>query len=199
MSTTQNPTVLASGNKGKLKELQLALSGTGLILKPQSEYAVPEAEEDGLTFIENALKKARNAAQHTGYAALADDSGLVVPALGGAPGIHSARYAEGGDAANNAKLLEEMSKLPGADRSAWFVCVLVLVSSPTDPSPLIAEGYWHGSIATDPRGSEGFGYDPLFCIDETGRTAASLTASEKQELSHRGKAVHKLRQQLGYQ
>ena len=198
MSTAQQPTVLASGNIGKLKELQLALSGTGLILKPQSEYGVPEAEEDGLTFIENALKKARNAARHTGYAALADDSGLVVPALGGAPGIHSARYAGGGDAANNAKLLKEMSTLAGTDRRGWFVCVLALVSSPNDPSPLIAEGYWHGSIATDPSGTQGFGYDPLFCLDETGRTAASLTAKETQELSHRGKAVQKLREQLGY-
>ena len=191
-------TVLASGNVGKLKELQLALSDTGLELHPQSKYRVPEAEEDGLSFVENALKKARNAAAHTGLPALADDSGLVVPALGGAPGIHSARYAEGGDSANNEKLLQAMRHCHGEERRAWFVCVLVLVRAATDPCPLIAEGYWHGRIAETPSGDGGFGYDPLFAVDGTDRTAATLSAAEKQRLSHRGQAVDELRQRLGY-
>ena len=191
-------TVLASGNVGKLKELQLALSETGLELHPQSQYQVPEAEEDGLSFVENALKKARNAAAHTGLPALADDSGLVVPALGGAPGIYSARYAQGGDSANNEKLLMEMRHRHGQERRAWFVCVLVLVRGATDPCPLIAEGYWYGHIAETSRGTGGFGYDPLFVIDDIGRTAATLSAAEKQALSHRGQAVAELRQRLGY-
>lgn len=191
-------TILASGNAGKLRELQLALGDTGLTLHSQDKYEVPEALEDGLTFVENALKKARNAAQHTGFTALADDSGLVVPALDGAPGIYSARYADGGDAANNIKLLEQMSGFEGEERKAWYVCVLILLRGPKDPSPLIAEGYWHGHIAAKPSGNSGFGYDPLFAVDASGRTAASLSAVEKQHLSHRGQAVAKLRQQLGY-
>ena len=193
---SSNITLLASGNPGKLKELQAALSDTGLVLQPQSDFAVPEADEDGLTFIENALKKARNAALHTGLPALADDSGLVVPVLGGAPGIHSARFSGQGDAQNNIKLLREMQRFEGNDRKAWFVCVLVRVTSADDPTPVIAEGYWHGHIATVPSGASGFGYDPLFQIDASGKTAAELSPAEKQALSHRGQAVRTLRHKL---
>lgn len=193
---SNNITVLASGNLGKLKELEVAMSDTGLQLQPQSDFAVPEAEEDGLTFVENALKKARNAALHTGLPALADDSGLVVPALGGAPGIHSARFSGHGDGQNNEKLLQEMLPFDGQDRRAWFVCVLVRITSANDPSPIIAEGYWHGHIAKLPSGTSGFGYDPLFQVDESGRTAAELSRAEKQALSHRGQAVRILRHKL---
>lgn len=196
MTGSNNITVLASGNLGKLKELEVAMSDTGLQLQPQSDFAVPEAEEDGLTFVENALKKARNAALHTGLPALADDSGLVVPALGGAPGIHSARFSGHGDGQNNEKLLQEMLPFDGQDRRAWFVCVLVRITSANDPSPIIAEGYWHGHIAKLPSGTSGFGYDPLFQVDESGRTAAELSRAEKQALSHRGQAVRILRHKL---
>ncbi|MDG1065603.1 MAG: RdgB/HAM1 family non-canonical purine NTP pyrophosphatase [Luminiphilus sp.] len=196
MTNSNNITLLASGNPGKLKELQAALSDTGLVLQPQSDFAVPEADEDGLTFIENALKKARNAALHTGLPALADDSGLVVPALGGAPGIHSARFSGEGNVQNNIKLLQEMLPFEGEDRRAWFICVLVRVTSANDPTPLIAEGYWHGHIAKEPSGTSGFGYDPLFQINASGQTAAELSPAEKQTLSHRGKAVRTLRQKL---
>ena len=196
MTGSNNITLLASGNAGKLKELQAALSVTGLVLRPQSDFNVPEADEDGLTFVENALKKARNAALYTGLPALADDSGLVVPALGGAPGIHSARYSGQGDVQNNVKLLRAMAPFDGDDRRAWFICVLVRVTSANDPTPIIAEGYWHGHIAKEPSGASGFGYDPLFEIDDTGRTAAELSPTEKQALSHRGQAVRTLRHKL---
>ncbi|MDG0991862.1 MAG: RdgB/HAM1 family non-canonical purine NTP pyrophosphatase [Luminiphilus sp.] len=196
MTGSDTITLLASGNAGKLKELRAALSDTGLMLQPQSDFDVPEADEDGLTFVENALKKARNASLHTGLPALADDSGLVVPALGGAPGIHSARFSGQGDGQNNIKLLQEMLPFEGDYRKAWFICVLVRVTSATDPTPLIAEGYWHGHIAKEPSGASGFGYDPLFQIDSTGRTAADLNPKEKQALSHRGQAVRTLRHKL---
>jgi XTP/dITP diphosphohydrolase len=196
MTGSDTITLLASGNAGKLKELRAALSDTGLVLQPQSDFDVPEADEDGLTFVENALKKARNASLHTGLPALADDSGLVVPALGGAPGIHSARFSGQGDGQNNIKLLQEMLPFEGDYRKAWFICVLVRVTSATDPTPLIAEGYWHGHIAKEPSGASGFGYDPLFQIDSTGRTAADLNPKEKQALSHRGQAVRTLRHKL---
>ncbi|MGD2006669.1 MAG: RdgB/HAM1 family non-canonical purine NTP pyrophosphatase [Cellvibrionales bacterium] len=189
-------TVLASSNPGKLQELQLALQDTGLTLVTQDALGVTAAVEDGQTFIENALKKARHAALHTGLPAIADDSGLVVPALDGEPGIHSARYSGRGDAGNNAKLLSAMAELSGDDRSAWYFCVLVLLRSASDPAPLIAEGHWHGWIAEEPRGTGGFGYDPLFRIDDQGKTAAQLEPLEKQQLSHRGLAVARLRHLL---
>ncbi len=190
--------VLASGNAGKLKELQDALSSTGLKLRNQSEFDVPEAIEDGSTFIENAIKKARNASAFTGLPALADDSGLVVPALKGAPGVHSARYSGGDDNANNEKLLAAMSQLEGDSRQAWFVCVLVLMSSKTDPSPVIAEAKWHGQISRTPKGNYGFGYDPLFLVDGfDGLTAAELDIAKKRAVSHRGLAVSMLREKLG--
>lgn len=194
----ESTVVLASGNAGKLRELQDALAPTGLRLKTQSEFEVPEAVEDGSTFIENAIKKARNASRFTGLPALADDSGLVVPALNGAPGVHSARYSDGGDSANNEKLLAAMSEFEGDARAAWFVCVLVLLSSETDPSPLIAEAKWHGKIAMEPKGSCGFGYDPLFLVDGLdGLTAANLDVAQKRKVSHRGLAVSVLREKLG--
>jgi len=190
--------VLASGNAGKLRELQDALAPTGLRLKTQSEFEVPEAVEDGSTFIENAIKKARNASHFTGLPALADDSGLVVPALNGDPGVHSARYSDGGDSANNEKLLAAMSEFEGDARAAWFVCVLVLLSSAADPSPLIAEAKWYGKIAMEPNGSCGFGYDPLFLVDGLdGLTAANLDVAQKRKVSHRGLAVSVLREKLG--
>jgi len=190
--------VLASGNQGKLDELQGALAPVGMVLRKQSDLGVTEALEDGATFVENAIKKARNACQQTGYPALADDSGLVVPALGGAPGIHSARYSGEGDAGNNLKLLAAMQGLEGEERSAHFVCVLVLLQSATDPSPLIVEARWHGHIGLVPKGAHGFGYDPLFLVtDKQGLTAAELALEQKRAISHRGQAVAMLRAKLG--
>ncbi|MEE4204410.1 MAG: RdgB/HAM1 family non-canonical purine NTP pyrophosphatase [Halieaceae bacterium] len=189
--------VLASGNPGKLAELQHALSPLGWALRPQSDWQVPEAEETACTFVENALIKARHAAEHTGLAAIADDSGLVVPALGGDPGIRSARYSGGGDAENNALLLERMALLSGDDRKAFFIAVVVLLRAPDDPTPVIAEGRWHGRIATQPCGDLGFGYDPLFVVEGDGRHAAELSKDEKTALSHRGIAIAALRSQLG--
>ena len=190
--------VLASGNQGKLNELQDALAPVGMVLRKQSDLGVTEALEDGATFVENAIKKARNACQQTGYPALADDSGLVVPALGGAPGIHSARYSGEGDAGNNLKLLAAMQGLEGEERSAHFVCVLVLLQSATDPSPLIVEARWHGHIGLVPKGAHGFGYDPLFLVtDKQGLTAAELALEQKRAISHRGQAVALLRAKLG--
>ncbi len=189
--------VLASGNRGKLRELQHALRDTPYNLIPQGELGVPDAIEDGQTFIENALIKARHGARLTGKHALADDSGLVVPALGGAPGIYSSRYSGKGDKANNDKLLAAMAGYQGDQRRAWFICVLVFLSSADDPAPIVAEGRWHGFIAEDIRGEGGFGYDPIFVIDGQGRTAAELSADEKQALSHRGQAIAALRAKLG--
>ena len=189
--------VLASGNKGKLAELQDALEGAGLLLQPQSAFDIEDAVEDGLTFVENALIKARHAARQAGLAAIADDSGLVVPALDGAPGIHSARYSGEGDAGNNHKLLKAMAGLEGDARKAWFMCVLVFLHSADDPAPVIAEARWHGRIATAAHGEGGFGYDPLFIPDGLSVTAAELSREQKRELSHRGQAVALLRQRLG--
>ena len=189
--------VLASGNRGKLAELQHALDPLNWVLKPQSAWQVPEAEETASTFVENALLKARNATVHTGLPAIADDSGLVVPALGGEPGIRSARFSGGDDSDNNALLLERMASLSGEDRSAFFIAVVVLLRAPDDPTPLIAEGRWHGRIATQPCGDQGFGYDPLFIVDGDGRHAAELSKDEKSAQSHRGLAIAALRAQLG--
>ena len=186
--------VLASGNKGKLRELSALLHPLGLELAAQSGWDVPEAPEDAPTFIENAILKARNAARHTGLPALADDSGLVVPALGGAPGIYSARYAGAGagDAANNHKLLEEMKGLSGAGRSAFFQCAMVLVRNPGDPVPLLACECWWGEITDRPRGDGGFGYDPLFWLADRQCTSAELPEQVKNRISHRGQAMRKM-------
>lgn len=191
--------VLASGNAGKLRELSDMLSPLGYQLRPQSDWDTPEAVEDAPTFIENALRKARNASRHAGHAAVADDSGLVVPALDGAPGIHSARYAgrHGDDAANNALLLERMAGLEGEARRAYFFCAVVLTRSEADPAPLVATARWHGDILHEPRGAGGFGYDPLFRVAGGEQTSAELEPSRKNRLSHRGQAVAALVAALG--
>lgn len=189
--------VLASGNRGKLAELQSML-GDAVEVLPQSQFLSEEAEETGLTFIENAILKARHAARASGLPALADDSGLAVDALGGAPGIYSARYAGGGgDAANNAKLLEALADVPEAQRGARFISVVALLMHADDPTPIVCEGAWHGRILTEPRGSNGFGYDPLFWVPETECSSAELAADQKNRLSHRGRAMAQLRSRLG--
>jgi XTP/dITP diphosphohydrolase len=186
--------VLASGNAGKVRELDAMLADLGVHVLPQSDFGVPEAEETGLSFVENAVLKARNAAAHTGLPAVADDSGIEVDALNGAPGIYSARYAgaDGDAAANNAKLLAALAAVPPAARSARFRSVVVFMRHAEDPSPLIAEGAWEGSILDAPRGSGGFGYDPLFLVAGRDVSAAELPAEEKNRLSHRGQALRKL-------
>ncbi len=189
--------VLASGNPGKLRELQALLEGLPLELVPQSVLGVEEAEETGLSFVENALLKARNAARHTGLPALADDSGLAVDHLQGAPGIHSSRYAGGGgDAANNAKLLTALAGVPEECRTARFICVVVLLEHAEDPVPLICQGLWEGRILEAPRGEGGFGYDPLFWVPEQGCSSAELPPELKNRLSHRGQALRQLRARL---
>lgn len=186
--------VLATGNKGKLRELQAMLAGKGLEIVPQTELDVPEAEETGSTFGENALLKARNAARHTGLPAIADDSGLEVDALKGAPGIFSARYAgpDASDAGNLKKLLHELAGVPASKRTARFRCVIAYVRRADDPSPLVCEGVWEGSILETPRGTNGFGYDPVFLVPGKDRSSAELPPEEKNRLSHRGQALAKL-------
>ena len=188
--------VLASNNAKKAAELQALLEPLGLQVIPQGELGVAEAEEPHVTFVENALAKARHAAEATGLPAIADDSGLCVRALGGAPGVQSARYASEpkSDARNNALLLERLAGV--ADRRAHFVSVVVLVRAADDPQPLIADGEWHGEILQAPRGEGGFGYDPLFWLPELGQTAAELDAALKNTLSHRGAAMRHLLDRL---
>ena len=191
--------VLASNNKGKLAELQ-AMLGNSIKVRPQSDFTDIEAEETGLTFVENALIKARHAARISGLPALADDSGLAVDALDGAPGIYSARYAGGGgDAANNAKLLEALKDVPDAERGAQFICALALLRHAEDPIPLICEGAWEGRILHAPSGEHGFGYDPLFWVPERDCSSAELSPQEKNQLSHRARAMALLRAKLGLQ
>lgn len=188
--------VLASNNTGKLREFQALLAPLGWTVIPQAELGVTEADEPHCTFIENALAKARHASQATGLPALADDSGICVSALHGAPGVHSARFAGApkSDERNNALLIE---KLAGeSDRRAHYVCVLAMVRYAEDPQPLIAEGEWHGEIIDVPRGAGGFGYDPYFLLPEMEQTAAELDASLKNTLSHRGKASRLLIERL---
>ena len=192
--------VIASNNPGKLKELQAMLQPLGLEAIAQSEFRITEAEEPHDTFLENALAKARHASRATGLPALADDSGLCVAALGGEPGVHSAYFAgregarEARDARNNAKLA---AALQGRDdRSAFYYCVLVLLRSPADPTPLVAEGRWHGTILTAPRGANGFGYDPWFLPLGHERASAALPAEEKNRVSHRGLALAALAARL---
>ena len=190
--------VLASGNEGKLREMSSMLEPLGFSVRPQSEWDVPEAIEDASTFVENALIKARQAAKFTGLPSIADDSGLVVPVLGGRPGIYSARYA-GEDAnakANMEKLATEMLDKTGDQRNACFYCVVVLLRSADDPVPLIATGRWFGEILTEQRGTAGFGYDPLFLDPTLDRAAAELSPAEKHAVSHRGKALRALQQAL---
>lgn len=187
--------VLASNNAGKLKEFSQLLAPLGIEVLPQSAFNVGEAEEPHPTFVENALAKARHCAHVTGLPSLADDSGLCVDALDGAPGVHSARYAgtPKSDLRNNAKLLADLAVLHEAtQRHAHFTCVLVLVRHAEDPQPIICEGEWHGTILPAPRGTDGFGYDPLFGVDGLDRSAAELSHDEKNARSHRGQAVRQL-------
>lgn len=186
------PFVLASNNAGKLSEFSELFDNMGLTVVPQRDYDVTDADETGLSFIENALIKARHASDSTGLPAIADDSGLVVPALGGAPGIYSARYSGSGDNANNTKLLDEMKRFEGDDRRAFYVAVIAVVRSASDPMPTIAEGRWHGSIGLLPKGEGGFGYDPLFIPDGASITAAEMAREDKQRVSHRAKALKAL-------
>jgi XTP/dITP diphosphohydrolase len=188
--------VIASGNAGKLREIQHLLSPLALDIIPQAKLNVPECEEPYCTFIENALAKARHASQHTGLPALADDSGLCVDSLQGAPGVLSARYAgePKSDERNNQKLLKVLGDTP--HRTAHFYCVMVLVRHANDPEPLIAEGQWVGEILKEYRGHDGFGYDPLFLDAKTGKTVAELPLEIKSRISHRGHAMAKLLQKL---
>ena len=187
--------VAATGNPGKLAELERLLDGLGWEVVAQSAFGVEPPPEDGLTFVENAIVKARHAAERTGRPALADDSGIVVDALGGAPGVHSARYAGtgGGDAANNEKLIRALAGLPEGERTARFECAVVWMRGPRDPVPLIARGTWAGRVLNAPRGTNGFGYDPLFLDPATGCTAAELSPERKDARSHRGQALRALR------
>lgn len=181
--------ILASGNQGKIREFQALFADSGVDIILQTELGIADAEETGLTFVENALLKARHAAKIGGRPAVADDSGLVVPALGGAPGIYSARYAgvHGDDAKNNAKLLTAMADI--SDRRAYFVCTIVYLEYEADPLPLIAQGIWHGEIAHAAKGSNGFGYNPIFRAAGQTRTAAEMQDHEKNSISHRAQAL----------
>ena len=191
--------VLASSNAGKLEELRELFAGSGLELVAQSALGVSEAEETGLSFVENAILKARHAARVTGLPALADDSGLCVDALDGAPGLTSARYAgrHGDSAANIARLLAALRDIADGHRGAHFISVLALLRHAGDPAPLLAEGRWHGSILRAPRGERGFGYDPVFFDPQRGCSAAELDPALKNRISHRGQALAALRKQLG--
>lgn len=191
--------VLATSNRGKLAELQPLLGDAGFGLVTQGELGISDAIEDGRSFLENAILKARHASAATGLPALGDDSGLVVDALGGAPGLYSARYAgeHGDSAANIRKLLAEMQGLDGAARRAHFYCVLVLLRHADDPQPLVAEGVWFGSVLDTPRGTGGFGYDPVFADPaHGGLSAAELDPALKNRISHRGLALARLRERL---
>lgn len=187
----QHSLVIASGNAGKLRELQAMLQPSGWSVHAQSEWNIEEAEENGLSFVENALIKARHAAKLCGLPALGDDSGLVVDALDGDPGIRSARYAgeNADDAANNRKLLAALNGFKAGQRGAHFYCAMVFVRNPLDPAPLIATASWRGRILAEPRGSGGFGYDPLFWLEEQQCASAELPSAEKNRLSHRGQAL----------
>ena len=187
---------MASSNPGKLAEIRALLAPLEIEVVSQGELGIPDAEEPHFTFLENALAKARHTSRASGLPALADDSGICVHALGGEPGVNSAYYGgtqgrrEERDARNNAKLLAAIAGEP--DKSAHYACVMVLVRHPTDPQPLVAEGSWRGEITAKPRGTNGFGYDPLFLLPERGKTAAELEPAEKNRTSHRGRALQRL-------
>ncbi len=196
--------VVASSNPGKLREIAGVLKPLGFVVHPQSDWQIPEAEESGSTFVENALIKARQATHYTGLPAIADDSGLVVPVLNGEPGIYSARYAgeDADDQANMRKLLAELKGRSGDDRCGYFYCAVVLLNSVDDPAPLIATGRWCGLILDTPKGDGGFGYDPLFGVStssdpEQQCSAAELAAADKSRISHRGQALKELVRKLG--
>ena len=186
--------VLATNNQGKVNELQNLLADAGFNVVAQKEFNVPEVDETGLTFIENAILKTRHTAKFTKLPAIADDSGLVVNALGGAPGIYSARYAgeHGNDASNNQKLLQELKNVPSEKRTAYFYCALAFMRHENDPTPIICLGKWDGIILNETRGEGGFGYDPLFYVPELNCSAAELTKEHKSQISHRGQALKQL-------
>ena len=190
--------VLASNNAGKLKELQSMLAPLGVELLSQKDFDLPSIEETGLSFVENAILKARYVAKETGLSAIADDSGLCVDALGGAPGIYSARFAgiDATDELNNQKLLTELTDVEDSQRGAHFRCALALVRHAQDPIPIICEGVWHGRILRELSGKNGFGYDPLFYVDELGKASAELGSETKNKHSHRAKALALLIKQL---
>jgi XTP/dITP diphosphohydrolase len=193
--------VVASSNPGKLRELAQLFDGLDYQLYPRSEFGVAEVPETGTTFVENAIIKARNAAQHTGFAAIADDSGIEVDALNGEPGVYSARFAgaDASDEANNALLVEKLRSVPEQQRSARYRAVIVYMRNAADPSPIICEGSWEGSIILEPRGQGGFGYDPYFYLADQGCTSAELSAELKNQLSHRGQALRELIEKLSPQ
>ncbi|MEJ1382409.1 MAG: XTP/dITP diphosphatase [Candidatus Sedimenticola sp. (ex Thyasira tokunagai)] len=186
--------VLASNNAGKVREINQLLAEQAIKVLPQKEFDIPEADETGLTFVENAILKARHAAALSGLPAIADDSGIEVDALKGAPGIYSARFAGPGcnDQDNNVKLLEDLKGVPEDERSARFQCVMVYMRHAEDPTPIICQGTWEGRILTESQGENGFGYDPLFLVPDQGCTSAELSADKKNKLSHRGQALRKL-------
>ncbi len=190
--------VLASNNAGKVREINQLLASQEIEVVPQREFDIPEAEETGLTFVENAILKARNAARHSGLPAIADDSGIEVDALKGAPGIYSARFAGPGcdDADNNRKLLEDLAGVPDAERTARFQCVMVYMEHADDPTPIICQGTWEGRILQAPQGDNGFGYDPLFLVLEEGCSSAELSPEQKNGMSHRGQALRRLLEAL---
>ncbi|EXJ16056.1 RdgB/HAM1 family non-canonical purine NTP pyrophosphatase [Imhoffiella purpurea] len=190
--------VLASNNAGKVREIGQLLAGARIRIQPQGEHGVPEVEETGLTFVENAILKARNAARHSGLPAIADDSGIEVDALKGAPGIYSARYAGPGasDAENLQKLLKDLEGRPEEERNARFQCLLVYLRHAEDPTPIICQGTWEGRILTAPRGGNGFGYDPVFFVPTHGCSSAELDPETKNRLSHRGQALRALQRIL---
>lgn len=186
--------VLASNNEGKTREVAAELQGLGIELLPQSHFGVEPADETGLTFVENAILKARHACRHTGLPSIADDSGIEVDALNGAPGIYSARYAgpDADDGANNARLLQALAETSDAERSARYQCVMVYLRHAEDPTPIICQASWEGYVLREPRGNGGFGYDPLFFLPDLGCTAAELDLAAKNRVSHRGQALRKL-------
>ena len=190
--------VLASNNAGKVREINQLLNGSGLVVVPQSTFNIPDADETGLTFVENAILKARHAAELSGLPAIADDSGLEVDALNGAPGIYSARFSGPGatDEKNLHKLLDELQDVPQEKRSARFQCLMVYMQHAKDPTPIICQGTWEGMIALAPEGENGFGYDPVFFVPTHQCTSAQLPAETKNQLSHRGQALQKLIHEL---
>ncbi len=196
--TERKIVVLASNNKGKLREFAAMFEPLHIDIRPQADYGIPEAEETGLTFVENAILKARNACEHSGLPAMADDSGIEVDALQGAPGIYSARYAgpECDDQANNQKLVTALRDVPPLERSARYRACLIYMRHAADPAPIIAEGVWEGRIIDDPRGKNGFGYDPYFLLPDRGITSAELPPEEKNRISHRAIALRILLEKI---
>ena len=190
--------ILATGNLNKVREISASLKGSSIEIMPQSMFNVPDADETGTTFVENAIIKARNCAAHTGEAAMADDSGIEVDALGGAPGVHSARYSgeHANDEKNTALLLRNMENVPDGKRTARYWCVMVYMRSASDPTPIICLASWEGVIIREKRGTNGFGYDPVFLIPELGKTAAEVSLEVKNSMSHRAKAIKMMTERL---